>query len=186
MGFGLRLSALMWCIYAFHCALAPTKPGVESPGRVGTGDASCLSWGGKGLGCPQGYVKGGIILLWWTRGRRIWALPLNFRNPLAFHPMYLFPSVPREEKMLWHSRAVVLHLCAWQCDASASGKSDLRCLKWAARRRGNNQEHWCYRELKLVGRGLTPLLGGSTVLSLKRRERLLELLFFVVRREKYK
>lgn len=52
--------------------------------------------------------------------------------------------------------------------------------------RGSNQEHWCYRELELVGRGLTPLLGGSTVLSLKQRERLLELLFFVVRREKYK
>lgn len=41
-------------------------------------------------------------------------------------------------------------------------------------------------ELELVGRGLTLLLGGSVVLSLKRREILLELLFFVVRREKYK
>lgn len=36
------------------------------------------------------------------------------------------------------------------------------------------------------GQSLTLLLGGSTVLSLKRRARILELLSFVVRREKYK
>lgn len=74
--------------------------------------------------CEMGYPT--LI----NKGERSFrALPLNFRNPLVFQPMHLFPSVPCEQKMLWHSRAVILHLCAWQCDASASGKSYLRCLK---------------------------------------------------------
>lgn len=104
----------------------------------------------------------------------------EFETLLPLSPCIWFP-LPCEQKMLWHSRAVILHLCAWQCDAPASGKSALRCLKVSSQK-----EHWCYREPELVGRGLTLLLGGTTVLSLKRRGRILELLSFVVRREKYK
>lgn len=86
------------------------------------------------------------------------ALPLNFRNSLAFQPIHLFPSVLCEQKMLWHSRADILHLCAWQCDAPASGKSDLRCLKVSSQK-----ERQQPRALVLQGagaRGQTLLLGG--------------------------
>lgn len=62
-------------------------------------------------------------------GEKLELCLLSFRNPLTFQPMHLFPSVPCEQQMPWHSRAVILHLCAWQCDAPASGKSYLRCLK---------------------------------------------------------
>lgn len=50
--------------------------------------------------------------------------------------------------MLWHSRAVILHLCAWQCDAPASGKSDLRCLKVSSQ-----EERQQPRALVLQGAG---------------------------------
>lgn len=102
--------------------------------------------GGKGLRCPQSYMKWGILFIWETRGRGVTALPLNFRNPIAFQHVPSFPSAPCEQKMLRHCKAVALHLRAWQCDAQASGKSDLRCLKVSSQK----QRQWS-RALALTG-----------------------------------
>lgn len=82
--------------------------------------------------------------------------------------------------MLWCSRAVILHLCAWHYDAPASGKSDLGCLKVSS------QERQQPRALVLQGAGargqrLDPAAGkqrrGCTVLSLKTNGKIIRAAF---------
>lgn len=83
--------------------------------------------------------------------------------------------------MLWHSRAVILHPCAWQCDAPASGRSDLGCLKVSSQKESQQPRALVLQGAGAQGQRLDPSAGrqrrGRMVLSLKMKGKIIRAAF---------